>query len=174
MENTTESPKKWFQKKKVRFVLLGIAIPIVIGVIISIVLKGFWSDSSGLSSGDTTKLTWRELSKYDLKTKESPDSLKKLQGKVVRIPGFVVPLDDNNRTVSEFLLVPYAGACIHVPPPPPNQMVWVQMEKGKDLPFTWDALWIEGEFQIAETDSPYGSVAFRMKGKKAEIYESNN
>jgi len=48
-----------------------------------------------------------------------------LNGSEVKIPGFVIPLEGDANTVTEFLLVPYFGACIHVPPPPPNQIIYV-------------------------------------------------
>lgn len=53
----------------------------------------------------------------------------KLNKQRVQIPGFVVPLDMNGTQVQEFLLVPYFGACIHVPPPPSNQVIHVILPK---------------------------------------------
>ncbi|HTU52118.1 MAG TPA: DUF3299 domain-containing protein, partial [Acidobacteriaceae bacterium] len=60
-----------------------------------------------------------------------------LSGKRVSIPGFMVPLEDDLDVVTEFLLVPYAGACIHVPPPPPNQIVYVKMNKNTKVQVTF-------------------------------------
>ena len=55
---------------------------------------------------------------------------KSLDGATVRLPGFIIPLDARRDGVlDEFLLVPYFGACIHVPPPPPNQLVYVRMAR---------------------------------------------
>jgi uncharacterized protein len=55
---------------------------------------------------------------------------KSLEGATVRLPGFIVPLEGvKDGSVSEFLLVPYFGSCIHVPPPPPNQIVYVHNGK---------------------------------------------
>jgi uncharacterized protein len=121
--------------------------------------------------GDAPKILWRDLEKFDPYIEEIPDRLKQLSGKIVRIPGYMVPLEDDQTQVSEFLLVPYAGACIHVPPPPANQMVWVKMAGGRPLAFTWDPIWIEGEFMITESNSPYGKVAFQMKGLKFKLYQ---
>ncbi len=53
-----------------------------------------------------------------------------LNGQVVRMPGYVVPLEYAGSKVTEFLLVPFVGACIHVPPPPPNQIVHVKASDG--------------------------------------------
>jgi hypothetical protein len=55
---------------------------------------------------------------------------RELEGKTVRIPGFLLPLEFDNDRVTEFFLVPYVGACIHTPPPPPNQIVYVRTEQG--------------------------------------------
>ncbi len=52
-----------------------------------------------------------------------------LNGSKVKIPGFVIPLEGDDKAVTEFLLVPYFGACIHVPPPPPNQIIYVKFKK---------------------------------------------
>jgi len=52
-----------------------------------------------------------------------------LDGAVVRMPGYMLPLDYSGKEVSEFLLVPWVGACIHTPPPPPNQIVHVRLER---------------------------------------------
>ena len=57
-----------------------------------------------------------------------------MNGKAIRIPGFIVPLEFNDdKTVSQFFLVPFFGACIHVPPPPPNQVIHVTSSNGVEL-----------------------------------------
>ena len=56
--------------------------------------------------------------------------VKALDGQSVSLPGFVVPLEGDSELITEFLLVPYFGACIHVPPPPPNQLVHVTIKGG--------------------------------------------
>ena len=60
----------------------------------------------------------------------APAVVPELDGKRVRIGGYVVPLDFEATNVKEFLLVPFVGACIHVPPPPPNQIIYVKSAKG--------------------------------------------
>ncbi|MFP3457944.1 DUF3299 domain-containing protein, partial [Psychrobacter sp. SIMBA_152] len=65
-----------------------------------------------------------------------------LDGKKVRIPGYVVQLEGDADNVTEFLLVPYFGACIHVPPPPPNQIIHVEYAEGVPYENTYDAVWI--------------------------------
>ena len=89
---------------------------------------------SGTPSGtpdDPVELSWRALAGLDFRTGEMSDQLRELAGKTVRIPGFTVPLEDFASSATEFLLVPYVGACVHTPPPPPNQLVYVEMDEGK-------------------------------------------
>src|SRR5690606_18432104 len=80
-----------------------------------------------IEAGDPVTLDWKAMAALNYRTGEMPESLRKLNGVEVRIPGFMVPLEDTETRVTEFLLVPYFGACIHTPPPPPNQMVHVMM-----------------------------------------------
>ena len=100
-----------------------------------------------------------------------PDNLKALDGKLVKIPGFIVPLEDYEEEGAEFLLVPYYGACVHTPPPPPNQMVYVRMEGNRKIKFGWwDPVWMEGTLQIESYDSPYGAVGYQLVGTKTSPY----
>src|SRR6187549_1707175 len=79
------------------------------------------------------KMDWRMLRELNYRTGKITPALKALDGKSVRIPGYMVPLEDDSEIVSEFLLVPYVGACIHTPPPPPNQIVQVKMNSKKKV-----------------------------------------
>ncbi|MDX1377148.1 MAG: DUF3299 domain-containing protein, partial [Burkholderiales bacterium] len=69
-----------------------------------------------------------------------------LDGRLIRMPGFVLPLEYAGRKVAEFLLVPWVGACIHTPPPPPNQIVHVRMAKGAEFESKgmYSAVWVTG------------------------------
>ena len=67
-----------------------------------------------------------------------------LDGKRVHIGGYVVPLDFQATRVKEFLLVPFVGACIHVPPPPANQIIYVKSELGFDVQGVFDPVWVTG------------------------------
>ncbi|WP_432455432.1 DUF3299 domain-containing protein [Agarivorans sp. QJM3NY_29] len=69
---------------------------------------------------------------------------KALDGKTLRIPGFIVPLESDGELIKAFLLVPYFGACLHYPPPPPNQIVYVTYKQGVQLEDIWDPVWVEG------------------------------
>jgi len=67
-----------------------------------------------------------------------------LNGKSVRLAGYLLPLNFSEDGNTEFLLVPYVGACIHVPPPPPNQIVYVTLPKKKIVRDLYTAVWIHG------------------------------
>ena len=67
-----------------------------------------------------------------------------LDGKLVRMPGYLLPLEFNGKLVSEFLLVPWVGACIHTPPPPPNQIIHVKADKPFEMSGAFDPVWITG------------------------------
>lgn len=118
-----------------------------------------------------TELTWDELYELDLDTGEPSPLLAGLDGQPVKIPGFMVPLDDSAASVSEFLLVPYAGACIHVPPPPPNQIVHVTMVDGESSDvYWWDPIWIYGDLEIENVEHAYGQASYRLGGLRTEVY----
>jgi hypothetical protein len=101
-------------------------------------------------------------------------------GKRIRIPGFVVPLERrNDDDVTEFLLVPYFGACIHVPPPPANQIIHVFPAKPVKKLRTMDAVWVIGVLDTsrsealkgAETTMGMGVAGYRMKAEQIEPYK---
>jgi uncharacterized protein len=97
---------------------------------------------------------------------------KQLDGASVKIPGFIVPLDiGKDGLVSEFFLVPYFGACIHVPPPPPNQIVFVKMAKGIALDSIYEAYWITGKMKLSNKTTRLGAAAYSLAGEKVEIYK---
>lgn len=97
---------------------------------------------------------------------------KTLDGSNVKIPGFIVPLDiGKDGLVAEFFLVPYFGACIHVPPPPPNQIVYVRMNKGIALDSIYEAYWITGRMKLNNKTTRLGAAAYQLDGSKVEIYK---
>jgi hypothetical protein len=74
-----------------------------------------------------------------------------LDGQIVRLPGYLLPLEFSGKQVSEFLLVPWVGACIHTPPPPPNQIVHVRTEKPFDLSGLFAPVWVTGQLKAGAT-----------------------
>ena len=121
---------------------------------------------------DSTEVGWHLLATLDYRTGEMSGELESVVGRGVRVPGYMVPLEDWAGEVSEFLLVPYVGACVHTPPPPPNQLVFVRMEKGQRVPVSfWEPVWIHGTLTVEETTNLYGSVSFLMAGTSITPYE---
>ncbi len=76
-----------------------------------------------------------------------------LNGKNIRLPGYLLPLEFKEKKVTEFLLVPWVGACIHTPPPPPNQIVHVVYPAGFEVTGLFDPVWVEGQLQANATQS---------------------
>lgn len=68
-----------------------------------------------------------------------------LDGQHVRLPGYLLPLDMAGRKVTEFLLVPWVGACIHTPPPPPNQIVHVRPDVPYEVNGMFEPVWVTGK-----------------------------
>ena len=97
--------------------------------------------------------------------------VERLAGARVRIPGFVVPLETDGEQIREFLLVPYFGACVHVPPPPANQLIHVTPDK--PVPAGWNMLpvWVEGVMAVGRVDSEMGVAGYQLRGIKVEEYE---
>lgn len=88
-----------------------------------------------------------------------------------RIPGFVVPLRATaDMRIQEFFLVPYYGACIHVPPPPPNQIIHVKYEEGFTLRALYDPVWIEGELLIERTEKDLGTSSYSLVATSVKPY----
>jgi uncharacterized protein len=97
---------------------------------------------------------------------------KSLEGATVRLPGFIVPLEAvKSGDVSEFLLVPYFGSCIHVPPPPPNQIVYVHTGKRPGIESIYDAYWITGKLHLQTKSTRLGSTAYELSAEKIEVYK---
>ena len=97
-----------------------------------------------------------------------------LNGEYVKLAGFVVPLefDFENETFTEFLLAPYFGACIHVPPPPSNQIVHVKSSKPLEQKWLDYAVWVTGTMTTDSVDSEYGYAGYSMKDVQLDIYDS--
>lgn len=96
-----------------------------------------------------------------------------LDNQYIKLAGFVVPLDFDfdHGTFSEFLLVPYHGACIHVPPPPSNQIVHVSSKKPVKEEWLNYAVWVSGVLTTKSVDSEYGYAGYSMKDVSIEEYE---
>ncbi len=85
-----------------------------------------------------------------------------LDGKRVTLGGYVVPLDLEARSVKEFLLVPFVGACVHVPPPPSNQVVHVIASSAFDLSGLFDPVWITGTLTTVSSATELADTGYRL------------
>jgi len=97
--------------------------------------------------------------------------VQEMDGNMVRIPGFVVPLVEEGLSVTEFFLVPYFGACIHVPPPPSNQMIHVTFEPGTNVENLYDAIWVSGELKVESVAHELGTSGYKLEAFQIEPYE---
>jgi hypothetical protein len=142
------------------------------GVFIFAILIGFGIYSTvGTTPDSSVEVNWRLLGEMDYVSGKSPAELKALEGHFVRIPGFMVPLEDNMRAVTEFLLVPSPQACVHVPAPPPNQMVFVKMTGSTRPEVAYGPIWVYGKLNLVTKKSVYGEASFELEGERIEIYK---
>ena len=91
-------------------------------------------------------------------------------GQSVRLPGYLVPLEELPDGIKEFLLVPYFGACVHSPPPPANQIVHVLLDKPVKRFRLMDTVWITGALSATKTDSHMGVAGYRMDARAVTPY----
>ena len=94
-----------------------------------------------------------------------------MDGKAIRIPGFIVPLEFNDKQdVTQFFLVPFFGACIHLPPPPPNQIIFVEYPEGLELNSPYTPFWISGIVKTSLTENDVAISAYSIKTQYVEVY----
>jgi uncharacterized protein len=110
------------------------------------------------------------LMKKMRETWDNAPTVNAMDGQAVRLPGYLVPLEETKAGISEFLLVPYFGACIHTPPPPSNQIVHVKVAAPAKGVKSMDAVWIQGTLKTLRTDSYMGASSYRMSAVKVEPY----
>jgi len=117
-----------------------------------------------------TTVTFEQLKGLNNETGYIPDEIKKLDQQTVEVAGFIVPLelDEFVDEVTEFLLVPDPLACIHVPPPSPNQMVYVEMNKPIPVDMDFRGVAITGTLTIPTPKAEYGDVSYKVKGVSAK------
>jgi uncharacterized protein len=88
----------------------------------------------------------------------------------VKIPGYIVPLEDGKTGMKEFLLVPYFGACIHTPPPPSNQIIHVKPQPAPKGFRSMDTVWVSGKLKTLRSDTTMGASSYRMEATLVEPY----
>ncbi len=106
-----------------------------------------------------------------------------LDGQHVRMPGYLLPLEITDARVTQFLLVPYVGACIHAPPPPPNQIVYVKVNQAQGLKRgglgLYDPVWVTGKIKAKSMvkdlffidGSANVDIGYTMQADHVELYQ---
>lgn len=133
--------------------------------------KRYQSNTTTLAEADTfTEI--EEGSELDYMPQfGSFDVVEELDGELIRIPGYVVPFNFNlARKHAEFLFVPYMGACIHTPPPPPNQIIFVRADPSIRVKDIWAPYWLEGELSAEENINDLGDAAYSLSLSSLEPY----
>ena len=98
-----------------------------------------------------------------------------MNGRDIRIGGYPVPLEADARGNSTlFFLVPYPGACIHVPPPPPNQLILVRYPKGLKLADIYTPLWVTGKVQVEKISNDLADAAYALNAQKVRVVQESD
>ena len=91
-------------------------------------------------------------------------------GKIVRLPGYVVPLEFDGAAVTTFILVPFVGACVHVPPPPANQLVLVTTGEPYASKGLFEPVSVTGTFGTAAQSTQLAEIGYSLSAEKIEPY----
>lgn len=92
----------------------------------------------------------------------------------IQLAGFVAPLTYDGDNITEFLLVPYFGACIHVPAPPVNQTIMVTLPEGESLTLeeSWGAVWVAGTIDVTSVDTDLATAGYSISDAQFGVYEN--
>ena len=115
---------------------------------------------------DEANDTWRPI--YDANASKLNMAL---DGVTVRLPGYIIPVDLGADGVTSFVLVPYVGACIHVPPPPANQLVFVTTEKPWPNDYLWDPVWVTGPLKADMKSTDLAEIGYSIAAETLEVYQ---
>lgn len=114
----------------------------------------------------------RHVGSQRMKQFGSYDTVPGVTGARIKLPGYVVPLEsDDQGRMTEFFFVPFFGACIHVPPPPPNQLVHVKLAAPVKTPQIWDPYWLRGELRIETVKNRVAGSAYAMDDATLAPYD---
>ena len=97
--------------------------------------------------------------------------VEELDGTAIRIAGYIVPVEVSDQKMTEFFIVPYFGACIHVPPPPPNQIIFAKLAKPIPVTDIYDAYWVEGTLEVESTKNDIAASAYVLVTDKVKLWE---
>lgn len=132
--------------------------------------------SKSFSKGGVSfrEVNWKELVQLDYKSGKKSGNLNEIENKMVRIPGYIVPLTDGTTTLDEFLFVPNEQACIHVPPPPPNLIIKARLKNKLAFEDVYNPSWLYGKLEITETKSQFGAASYQINDAELEKYEEDS
>ena len=100
------------------------------------------------------------------------EAMTELDGVKIKIAGYIVPVEvDSDSQMSEFFIVPYFGACIHVPPPPPNQIILAKLSKPIPVTEIYDAYWIEGTLNVETVKNDIAASAYTLTTTQVTLWE---
>ena len=97
--------------------------------------------------------------------------VEELDGVRVRMPGFLLPMETGPDGVTEFILTPYAGACVHVPPPPPNQLVFVRTATPWPSERLFQPIWVTGTLSVNPITTELAEIGYGLEAERIEEYE---
>lgn len=124
-----------------------------------------YSEIIGEGEMDELNDTWRPIFDENA-TKLNP----KFDGAYIKMPGYIIPIDLSTDGVKSFVLVPYVGACIHTPPPPPNQLVFVTTDTPWPSDDLWEAVWVTGHIQHEIQSTEVAETGYVLKADAMEVY----
>lgn len=135
--------------------------------------KGFLANAippgqGGLTNPQSPEAGWMSSRTQQPDSYAAPAVVKELDGERVRIGGYVVALDFDATKVKEFLLVPFVGACIHVPPPPPNQIIYVKAAEGFEVSGQFDPVYVTGTLKTARQFTGLAATGYTMEAERVE------
>jgi hypothetical protein len=157
---------------------------------------------SGVASDGVADLEWQDLTPADWQSSEpfadadvaqladddpraralmaelrtewaSAPTVAALDGRLVRLSGFVLPLATDTAGIDDFLLVPYFGACIHQPPPPANQTVHVTTAGAAYQGDMFDTVWVEGRLRVAHFSNELGDAGYAIHDARVTVYDQD-
>ena len=125
-----------------------------------------YSEIIGEGEIDEVNDTWNPI--YDSNATKLNEAL---SGAYIRMPGYIVPLDLTSAGTSAFILVPYVGACIHTPPPPPNQLVYTTVDPPWQMEDPWNAIWVTGTMSTKLQSTDIAETGYALVADEIELFE---
>lgn len=125
-----------------------------------------YSQIIGEGEMDIVNDTW--LPEFDENATKLNDAL---DGAYIKMPGYMLPLDMSTAGVTSFIMVPYVGACIHTPPPPANQLVFVDSETPWPTDDLWDPVWVTGWMRHALQSTTLADIGYALSADRIEVFD---